>query len=36
MKKTTTNLTLPEGEPVTRFPTFPRPDDEELLAFVLL
>ena len=35
MKKTTTNLTLPEGQPVTRFPTFPRPDDEELLTFVL-
>ncbi len=35
MKKTTTNLTPPEGEPVTRLPTFPRPDNEELLAFAL-
>lgn len=35
MRKATTNLTPPEGEPVTRLPTFHRHGDEELLAFAL-
>jgi len=35
MRKATTNLNSPEGESVTRLPTFHRHGDEELLAFAL-